>query len=167
MTANQSAVFTGEPEELGRLHRQPAPGGGGGYGQGGRQEDPRHPLQQVNLRHIVNFFKSIGLDLMFSIHPQENSQDSDPDNPVQVSAGSPDQGQALIGQCRVILTSDWLQVRIDAWPVSSQYPQGHFVSVVGKTGDLETEIGTILTENDIAVSPFSQVSNFLSLFLSI
>ena len=56
-----------------------------------------------------------------------------------------------------MLTCDWLQVRIDAWPVSSQYPQGHFVSVVGKTGDLETEIDTILTENDITVSPFSQV----------
>ena len=55
-----------------------------------------------------------------------------------------------------MLTCDWLQVRIDAWPVSSQYPQGHFVSVVGKTGDLETEIDTILTENDITVSPFSQ-----------
>ena len=57
------------------------------------------------------------------------------------------------------LTSDWLQVRIDAWPVSSQYPQGHFVSVVGRTGDLETEIDTILTENGVTVSPFSQVSN--------
>ena len=57
-----------------------------------------------------------------------------------------------------MLTSDWLQVRIDAWPVSSQYPQGHFVSVVGRTGDLETEIDTILTENGVTVSPFSQVS---------
>ena len=49
-----------------------------------------------------------------------------------------------------------IRVRIDAWPVTSQYPQGHFVSVVGRTGDLETEIDTILTENDITVTPFSQ-----------
>ena len=49
-----------------------------------------------------------------------------------------------------------IKVRIDAWPVNSQYPQGHFVSVVGKMGDLETEISTILTENDITVAPFSQ-----------
>ena len=49
-----------------------------------------------------------------------------------------------------------VKVRIDAWPVNSQYPQGHFVSVVGKTGDLETEIDTILTENDITVTSFSQ-----------
>ena len=47
-------------------------------------------------------------------------------------------------------------VRIDSWPVTSQYPQGHFVSVVGKMGDLETEIDTILAENDIQVSQFSQ-----------
>ena len=51
-----------------------------------------------------------------------------------------------------------IKVRIDAWPVGSQYPQGHFVSVVGRTGDLETEIDTILTENDISVTPFSQVT---------
>ena len=49
-----------------------------------------------------------------------------------------------------------IKVRIDAWPVSSQYPQGHFVSVLGRTGDLETEIDTILTENGVTVSPFSQ-----------
>jgi len=47
-------------------------------------------------------------------------------------------------------------VRIDAWPVNSQYPQGHFVKVMGKIGDLETEIDTILVENDIEVTPFSQ-----------
>jgi len=47
-------------------------------------------------------------------------------------------------------------VRIDAWPVNSQYPQGHFLKVLGKIGDLETEIDTILLENDIEVTPFSQ-----------
>lgn len=77
-------------------------------------------------------------------------------------------------------------VRIDAWPVSSQYPQvityslehlknkqtreenlklvrlltylvqGHFVKCLGRVGDLETEIDTILTENAIEVLPFSQ-----------
>ena len=47
-------------------------------------------------------------------------------------------------------------VRIDSWPVGSQYPQGHFVKCLGKVGDLETEIDTILTENAIEVVPFSQ-----------
>ena len=47
-------------------------------------------------------------------------------------------------------------VRIDAWPVNSQYPQGHFLKVMGKIGDLETEIDTILVENEVEVSPFSQ-----------
>ena len=72
----------------------------------------------------------------------------------------------LLSPCNLkvrILTSQYrslqghrILVRIDSWPVNSQYPQGHFVSVVGKMGDLETEIDTILAENDIQVSPFSQ-----------
>ena len=72
----------------------------------------------------------------------------------------------LLSPCNVkvrILTSQYrslqghrILVRIDSWPVNSQYPQGHFVSVVGKMGDLETEIDTILAENDIQVSQFSQ-----------
>ena len=47
-------------------------------------------------------------------------------------------------------------VRIDAWPVNSQYPQGHFLKVMEKIGDLETEIDTILLENKVEVAPFSQ-----------
>jgi len=47
-------------------------------------------------------------------------------------------------------------VRIDAWPVNSQYPQGHFVKSLGRVGDLETEMDTILAENSIEVTPFSQ-----------
>lgn len=72
----------------------------------------------------------------------------------------------LLSPCNLkvrILTSQYrslqghrILVRIDSWPVNSQYPQGHFVSVVGKMGDLETEIDTILAENDIQVSQFSQ-----------
>ena len=67
-----------------------------------------------------------------------------------------------IPKIRILTTQYWslqgyrVKVRIDAWPVNSQYPQGHFVGVVGKTGDLETEIDTILTENNITVTPFSQ-----------
>jgi DIS3-like exonuclease 1 len=45
---------------------------------------------------------------------------------------------------------------LDGWPVSSQYPQGHFVKLLGRIGDLETEIDSILVENSIEVTPFSQ-----------
>ncbi|XP_078539155.1 DIS3-like exonuclease 1 isoform X2 [Lissotriton helveticus] len=51
--------------------------------------------------------------------------------------------------CRVI-------VRIDSWEANSLYPNGHFVRVLGKIGDLEVEISTILVENSICVSPFSE-----------
>ncbi|XP_070618176.1 DIS3-like exonuclease 1 isoform X2 [Erythrolamprus reginae] len=47
-------------------------------------------------------------------------------------------------------------VRIDSWESTSLYPNGHFVRVVGRIGDLEGEIQTILVENSISVSPFSE-----------
>ncbi|XP_064191621.1 DIS3-like exonuclease 1 [Anguilla rostrata] len=47
-------------------------------------------------------------------------------------------------------------VRLDSWESTSLYPNGHFVRVLGKAGELETEIQTILTENNIHVAPFSE-----------
>ena len=49
-------------------------------------------------------------------------------------------------------------VRIDNWPANSQYPNGHFVRMLGGIGDLEAELDAILIEHDIAdcTGPFSQ-----------
>ncbi|XP_070276569.1 DIS3-like exonuclease 1 isoform X3 [Myotis yumanensis] len=47
-------------------------------------------------------------------------------------------------------------VRIDSWESTSVYPNGHFVRVLGRIGDLEGEIATILVENNISVAPFSE-----------
>ncbi|XP_047592555.1 DIS3-like exonuclease 1 isoform X2 [Lutra lutra] len=47
-------------------------------------------------------------------------------------------------------------VRIDSWESTSLYPNGHFVRVLGRIGDLEGEIATILVENSISVVPFSE-----------
>ncbi|XP_023188366.1 DIS3-like exonuclease 1 isoform X1 [Xiphophorus maculatus] len=47
-------------------------------------------------------------------------------------------------------------VRIDSWPSTSLYPNGHSVRVLGRAGELETEIQTILVENCIHVPPFSE-----------
>uniref|UniRef100_A0A8D0NN07 DIS3-like exonuclease 1 n=1 Tax=Sus scrofa TaxID=9823 RepID=A0A8D0NN07_PIG len=47
-------------------------------------------------------------------------------------------------------------VRIDSWESTSMYPNGHFVRVLGRIGDLEGEIATILVENSISVVPFSE-----------
>lgn len=47
-------------------------------------------------------------------------------------------------------------VRIDSWEVDSQYPNGHFVRSLGKAGELETEIKTLLLENNLNVGPFSE-----------
>ncbi|XP_037308770.2 DIS3-like exonuclease 1 [Pungitius pungitius] len=46
-------------------------------------------------------------------------------------------------------------VRIDSWESSSLYPNGHSVRVLGRAGELETEVQTILIENGIHVPPFS------------
>lgn len=54
------------------------------------------------------------------------------------------------------LAGERIVVRIDNWPVNSQYPNGHFVKSLGKIGDLETEIDGILLENNISITPFSQ-----------
>ncbi|XP_055982896.1 DIS3-like exonuclease 1 [Sorex fumeus] len=47
-------------------------------------------------------------------------------------------------------------VRIDSWEATSLHPNGHFVRVLGRIGDLEGEIATILVENTISVVPFSE-----------
>ncbi|CAM0139513.1 unnamed protein product [Umbelopsis sp. WA50703] len=46
-------------------------------------------------------------------------------------------------------------VRIDSWPASSQYPNGHFVKSLGPIHQLDTEISAILVEHGI---PESQAS---------
>ncbi|KFP75201.1 DIS3-like exonuclease 1, partial [Acanthisitta chloris] len=48
-------------------------------------------------------------------------------------------------------------VRIDSWESTSLYPNGHFVRVLGRIGDLEGEIAAILVENSICVAPFSEI----------
>ncbi|XP_053318305.1 DIS3-like exonuclease 1 isoform X2 [Spea bombifrons] len=47
-------------------------------------------------------------------------------------------------------------VRIDSWESTSLYPNGHFVRVLGRIGDIEAEIAAILVENSISVNPFSE-----------
>lgn len=46
-------------------------------------------------------------------------------------------------------------VRIDSWETSSLYPNGHTVRVLGRAGELDTEVQTIVVENSISVPPFS------------
>ena len=46
-------------------------------------------------------------------------------------------------------------VRMDSWESTSLYPNGHMVRVLGRVGELETEVQTILIENGIHLAPFS------------
>jgi hypothetical protein len=48
-----------------------------------------------------------------------------------------------------------LLVEIDGWDVSSMNPHGHLVQVLGDVGDLNTEVGCLLRERGIDLSPFS------------
>lgn len=49
-----------------------------------------------------------------------------------------------------------LKVVIDHWSVDSMYPSGHYVSVLGETGSLSTELSALLVQNDIEEAPFSE-----------
>ncbi|MGH0151404.1 UNVERIFIED_CONTAM: hypothetical protein FKN15_039454 [Acipenser sinensis] len=57
--------------------------------------------------------------------------------------------------------------RIDSWESTSLYPNGHFVRVLGKAGDLETEVAAILVENNIQVPPFSEAQSPSEFFLQL
>ena len=54
------------------------------------------------------------------------------------------------------LAGQRIVVAIDAWPINSKYPQGHFVRSLGNIGDKSTENEVLLLEHDVAHEPFSQ-----------
>lgn len=56
----------------------------------------------------------------------------------------------------VLLKDHRVIVRVDLWESTSLYPNGHSVRVLGRAGEVETEIQTILVENCIHVPPFSE-----------
>ncbi|KAJ1725223.1 hypothetical protein LPJ53_000552 [Coemansia erecta] len=51
-----------------------------------------------------------------------------------------------------VLESQYFVVAIDTWPADSQYPQGHFVRMLGPVSSLDTQIDAILVERQIATS---------------
>ncbi|KAI9024932.1 hypothetical protein CLU79DRAFT_745488 [Phycomyces nitens] len=55
-----------------------------------------------------------------------------------------------------LIQNQRIVVRIDHWPVSSQYPQGHYVRSLGPIHQLDTEISAILVEHGISVSQATQ-----------
>jgi len=42
-----------------------------------------------------------------------------------------------------------IAIRIDDWPRNSQYPSGHYVSILGPIGDIEAETKALMIENEI------------------
>ncbi|KAI9322216.1 exosome complex exonuclease RRP44 [Dichotomocladium elegans] len=58
------------------------------------------------------------------------------------------QAQSLLG-ARIV-------VSIDAWPVNSVHPLGHFVKTLGSSGDKETETEVLLLEHDVPYQEFSK-----------
>ncbi|KAF9404664.1 DIS3 mitotic control, partial [Podila epigama] len=55
-----------------------------------------------------------------------------------------------------ILANQRIVVRIDSWPINSQYPNGHYVRSLGPAHNLDTEISAILIEHGISVSQTTQ-----------
>lgn len=48
-----------------------------------------------------------------------------------------------------------LLVEIDSWEITSNYPNGHCVEILGPFGEMETEIACLLLEHEIRFTPFS------------
>ncbi|KAK4055063.1 exosome catalytic subunit dis3 [Microbotryomycetes sp. JL221] len=46
-------------------------------------------------------------------------------------------------------------VSIDSWPITSKYPEGHFVRVLGEVGSKQGELESLLEEWEIPYRPFS------------
>ncbi|CAO3630679.1 unnamed protein product [Cunninghamella blakesleeana] len=55
-----------------------------------------------------------------------------------------------------LIENQRIVVRIDNWPVSSQYPNGHYVRSLGPIHQLDSEVSAILVEHGISVSQASQ-----------
>ncbi|KAG0197124.1 DIS3 mitotic control [Mortierella sp. GBA30] len=55
-----------------------------------------------------------------------------------------------------VLVNQRIVVRVDSWPVNSQYPNGHYVRSIGPAHDLDTEVSAILIEHGISVSQTTQ-----------
>ncbi|KAF9115824.1 DIS3 mitotic control [Mortierella sp. AM989] len=55
-----------------------------------------------------------------------------------------------------VLANQRIVVRIDSWPSTSQYPNGHYVRSIGPIHELDTEISAILIEHGISVSQTTQ-----------
>ncbi|KAI7902436.1 DIS3-like exonuclease 1-like protein [Cokeromyces recurvatus] len=62
-----------------------------------------------------------------------------------------------------LIENQRIVVRIDNWPIHSQYPNGHFVRSLGPIHQLDTEISAILVEHSISVSQASQGFSEMSL----
>ncbi|KAM0791799.1 hypothetical protein ACM66B_004062 [Microbotryomycetes sp. NB124-2] len=53
------------------------------------------------------------------------------------------------------LSSQKFLVSIDSWPITSKYPEGHFVRLLGQVGSKEGELESLLEEWEIPYRPFS------------
>ncbi|GAA5984941.1 hypothetical protein JCM5350_000071 [Sporobolomyces pararoseus] len=53
------------------------------------------------------------------------------------------------------LSSQKFLVSIDRWSISSRFPEGHFVRVLGKVGSKEGEVESLLEEWEVPYRPFS------------
>ena len=60
----------------------------------------------------------------------------------------------LTRQAALLSTQKFL-VSIDAWPVTSRYPEGHFVRALGAVGSKEGELESLLEEWEVPYRAFS------------
>lgn len=55
-------------------------------------------------------------------------------------------------------TNQRLLVQVDGWEIGSNYPHGRCIEILGKIGELEVEIKSLLIEHEIVLDPFSSAA---------
>ncbi|KAI9906036.1 hypothetical protein PsorP6_014083 [Peronosclerospora sorghi] len=57
-----------------------------------------------------------------------------------------------------VLVGKRLKILIDGWAADSTYPNGHYVGILGASGNLQTELSSLLVDNEVEEAPFSEAA---------
>ncbi|XP_034143266.1 DIS3-like exonuclease 1 isoform X2 [Esox lucius] len=124
----------------------------------GEEKGEESQGQPMPTGRVVGILQRNWRDYVVTFPPREETQ-SQGRNSLRILATPWDQ---RIPKIRISThQADTLQdhrviVRLDSWDSTSLYPNGHSVRVLGRAGELETEVQTILIENCIHIAPFSE-----------
>ncbi|KAI9920080.1 hypothetical protein PsorP6_015490 [Peronosclerospora sorghi] len=57
-----------------------------------------------------------------------------------------------------VLVGKRLKIVIDGWAADRTYPNGHYVGILGASGNLQAELSSLLVDNEVEEAPFSEAA---------